>query len=83
LTKIKKIIISNIRWFVLNPESGHLDYFLIEENNLGHPVIGKLRSTQTLAGTIVIPSEDDSQVGYYLIFILGAILSDRKFKSDF
>ncbi len=56
------ILIFMNRWFVLNPESGHLDYFLIEENNVGHPVIGKQRASKPLAGTIVIPSEEDSQV---------------------
>jgi hypothetical protein len=44
------------RWFVLNPERGQLEYYLLEERNLG-----KCRGAQHLAGTLVLPSDEDSQ----------------------
>jgi hypothetical protein len=44
------------RWFVLTPETGQLDYYLMDEG-----VIGKRRGRQHVAGTLVIPSEEDSQ----------------------
>lgn len=44
------------RWFVLTPETGNLDYYLMDEG-----VIGKRRGRQHVAGTIVVPSEEDSQ----------------------
>eukprot|EP00093_Oithona_nana_P008548 08548.XXX_30076_31139_1 [CDS] Oithona nana genome sequencing. len=44
------------RWFVLTPETGNLDYYLMDEG-----VIGKRRGRQHIAGTVVIPSEEDSQ----------------------
>lgn len=43
------------RRFVLDPESGHIEYYLLEDRN------GKSRGTQHLAGTVVIPSDEDSQ----------------------
>jgi len=43
------------RWFVLDPESGRLEYYLLEDRN------GKCRSSQHLAGAVVIPSEEDGQ----------------------
>ncbi len=44
------------RWFVLTPETGQLDYYLMDEG-----IIGKLRGRQYVAGTVVIPSDEDSQ----------------------
>jgi len=44
------------RWFVLTPETGNLDYYLMDEG-----VIGKRRGRQHVAGTVVIPSDEDSQ----------------------
>merc|ERR1712223_2373516 len=44
------------RWFVLTPGTGNLDYYLMDEG-----VIGKRRGRQHIAGTVVIPSEEDSQ----------------------
>jgi len=44
------------RWFVLSGETGNLDYYLMDEG-----VIGKRRGRQHIAGTVVIPSEEDSQ----------------------
>ena len=44
------------RWFVLTPETGNLDYYLMDEGN-----IGKIRGRQHIAGTLVIPSDEDSQ----------------------
>jgi len=43
------------RWFVLDPESGRLEYYLLDEKN------GKCRGSQHLAGGVVLPSEEDSQ----------------------
>ena len=43
------------RWFVLDPESGRLEYYLLEDRN------GKCRGSQHLAGAVVIPSEEDGQ----------------------
>jgi len=43
------------RWFVLSPESGRLEYYLLEEKN------GRCRGSQQLAGSVVLPSEEDSQ----------------------
>ena len=44
------------RWFVLTPETGNLDYYLMDEG-----LVGKRRGRQHIAGTVVIPSEEDSQ----------------------
>ena len=43
------------RWFVLDPENGTLQYFLLDEKS------GKSRASQHLAGGVVLPSEEDSQ----------------------
>jgi len=43
------------RWFVLDPESGRLEYHLLEDRN------GRCRGSQHLAGAVVLPSEEDSQ----------------------
>lgn len=57
------------RWFVLRPETGHLDYHLMEDTNPGSTVllgkepnfkIGKCRGSQHLAGCMVVPSDEDS-----------------------
>lgn len=45
------------RWFVLTPESGTLGYHLLNDDSS----VGKIRGTQHLAGTVVVPSEEDSQ----------------------
>ena len=42
------------RWFVLNPESGNLEYFLMDERGGG-----RSRGKQHLAGAVVVPSEED------------------------
>lgn len=42
------------RWFVLDPESGRLEYYLLEERN------GRCRGSQYLAGSVVLPSDEDS-----------------------
>ena len=44
------------RWFVLTPETGNLDYYLMDEG-----IIGKRRGKQHVAGTMVVPSDEDSQ----------------------
>ena len=44
------------RWFVLEPDCGKLQYFLLEEKTSG-----KCRGSQSLAGGVVLPSEEDSQ----------------------
>lgn len=44
------------RWFVLNLETGNLDYFLMDDG-----VIGKRRGRQYVAGCVVVPSDEDSQ----------------------
>ena len=41
------------RWFVLDPESGNLEYFLMDERG------GRSRGKQHLAGAVVVPSEED------------------------
>jgi len=43
------------RWFVLEPEAGRLEYHLLEDRN------GRCRSSQQLAGAVVVPSEEDGQ----------------------
>ena len=43
------------RWFVLDPESGRLEYYLLEERN------GRCRGSHYLAGALVLPSDEDSQ----------------------
>ena len=43
------------RWFVLDPESGRLEYYLPEEMDTG-----KCRGAQYLSGAMVNPSEEDS-----------------------
>ncbi len=64
------------RWFVLDPESGRLEYFLPKsEGGLGDKLTshhsssgsafahgpGKSRGAQHLAGAVVLPSDEDSQ----------------------
>ena len=44
------------RWFVLTAETGQLEYRLMDEDG-----IGKSRGVQHLAGTVVVPSEEDGQ----------------------
>jgi len=44
------------RWFVLTPETGNLEYYLMDEG-----IIGKRRGRQHVAGTVVVPSDEDSQ----------------------
>ena len=46
------------RWFVLDPESGRLEYFLSSEDAQARK---SCRSSQHLAGTLVLPSDEDSQ----------------------
>lgn len=58
------------RWFVLKPETGHLEYYLLEENSHGHPVVGKQRAAQFLVGTMVVPSDEDSQA-FSVVFATG------------
>jgi len=55
------------RWFVVRPETGMLDYHLMEEPSVltpketaGLKVSGKCRGSQHLAGCIVVPSDEDS-----------------------
>lgn len=55
------------RWFVVRPETGMLDYHLMEEPSVLTPkesgslkVSGKCRGSQHLAGCIVVPSDEDS-----------------------
>ena len=43
------------RWFVLDPESGRLEYYLLEDRN------GRCRASQDLSGAVVTPSEEDGQ----------------------
>jgi len=42
------------RWFLLCPETGRLEYFLLEDR-------GRARAAQHLAGAVVIPSQEDGQ----------------------
>jgi len=58
------------RWFVLDPESGRLEYYLIEERS------GRNRGNQHLAGAVVIPSEEDSQT-FTINFASGEIYKVR------
>lgn len=58
------------RWFVLEPESGRLEYYLLEERN------GKCRGSQHLAGAVVLPSEEDSQT-FTVNFASGEIFKLR------
>jgi len=58
------------RWFVLAPESGRLEYYLLEERN------GKCRGSQHLAGAVVLPSEEDSQT-FTVNFATGEIFKLR------
>ena len=66
-----KINVKNyFRWFMLRPQTGHLEYYLMEENSHGQPVVGKHRASQQLVGTMVIPSDEDSQA-FSVIFASG------------
>jgi len=58
------------RWFVLDPESGRLEYYLLEERN------GRCRGSQYLAGSLVIPSDEDSQT-FSVNFASGEIYKVR------
>jgi len=58
------------RWFVLDPESGRLEYYLLDEKN------GKCRSKQHLAGSVVLPSEEDSQT-FTVNFASGEVFKVR------
>jgi hypothetical protein len=58
------------RWFILDPESGRLEYYLIEERS------GRCRGNQHLAGAVVIPSEEDSQT-FTINFASGEIYKVR------
>jgi len=58
------------RWFVLDPESGRLEYYLLEERN------GRCRGSQYLAGSVVIPSDEDSQT-FSVNFASGEIYKVR------
>lgn len=49
------------RWFVLDSESGTLEYFLMDESSSGRPLVGKSRGSQKLCGCLVVPSDEDSQ----------------------
>ncbi len=77
----KKMIFS--RWFILRPQTGHLEYYLMEESNQGKPIIGKHRGSQPLVGTNVIPSDEDSQA-FSVVFASGknAILVTNYNKVD-
>jgi len=58
------------RWFILDPESGRLEYYLIEERS------GRCRGNQHVAGAVVIPSEEDSQT-FTINFASGEIFKVR------
>ena len=58
------------RWFVLEPDCGKLQYFLLEEKT------GKSRGSQYLAGGVVLPSEEDSQT-FTINFASGEIWKVR------
>lgn len=49
------------RWFVLNPETGYLEYYMPEEKSK------RPRGTVHLAGAVISPSDEDSE-----LFILSA-----------
>ncbi len=66
--QVKKMIFS--RWFILRPQTGHLEYYLMEESSQGQPIIGKHRGSQPLVGTNVIPSDEDSQA-FSVVFASG------------
>ena len=56
------------RWFVVRPETGILDYHLMEDTTAGATLlgkepnlkVGKCRGSQHLAGCMVVPSDEDS-----------------------
>ncbi len=54
----------------MRPQTGHLEYYLMEEGNQGQPIIGKHRGSQPLVGTNVIPSDEDSQA-FSVVFASG------------
>jgi len=58
------------RWFVLEPELGQLQYFLLEEK------AGRCRGSQHLAGGVVLPSEEDSQT-FTINFATGEVWKVR------
>jgi len=58
------------RWFVLDPESGRLEYYLLDEKN------GKCRGSQHLAGSVVLPSEEDGQT-FTVNFASGEVFKVR------
>jgi len=58
------------RWFVLQPDSGQLQYFLLEEKT------GRCRGSQHLAGGVVSPSEEDSQT-FTINFATGEVWKVR------
>lgn len=58
------------RWFVLEPECGKLEYFLLEEKS------GRCRGSQHLAGGVVLPSEEDSQT-FTINFATGEVWKVR------
>lgn len=58
------------RWFVLEPESGRLEYYLLEERN------GRCRGSQQLAGAVVVPSEEDGQT-FSVNFASGEVFKVR------
>jgi len=47
------------RWFVLSPETGRLEYYLLELPEKGRS--SRARASQHLAGAVVLPSEEDGQ----------------------
>jgi len=58
------------RWFVLDPESGRLEYYLLEERN------GRCRGSHYLAGALVLPSDEDSQT-FSVNFAAGEVYKVR------
>ncbi len=49
------------RWFVLNRETGHLEYYLMESSTRDPQKRGRSpRGRQHLAGAVVLPSDEDS-----------------------
>ena len=62
--------ILSLRWFVLRPQTGHLEYYLMEETGHGNYSVGKHRASHPLIGTMVIPSDEDSQA-FSVVFAAG------------
>lgn len=58
------------RWFVLEPESGRLEYHLLEDRN------GRCRGSQQLTGAVVVPSEEDGQT-FSVNFASGEVFKVR------